>query len=84
MPERCRLNLKKKANFVANLDEATNVVRETHTRDTGCEVIMKDDKRQTLDARSASSPKEAEIVTTLREKQRVWVLQLIFNKLLLQ
>ena len=45
MFERCRLNLPNNADLVANLDEATNVVRETHTRDTGCEVIMKDDKR---------------------------------------
>jgi hypothetical protein len=79
MFERCRLNLPNNADFVADWDEATNVVRETHTRDTGCEVIMKEVKRYILDAKSASSPNEAEIVTTLREKQRVWVFQLIFN-----
>jgi hypothetical protein len=41
MFERFRLNLPNNADFVADWDEATNVVRETHTRDIGCEVIMK-------------------------------------------
>jgi hypothetical protein len=56
---RSSLNLTNKVVLVASLDESTNVVRETHTRDDGCvEVMIKENKRQIMDARSASSPKK--------------------------
>ena len=45
MFERCRLNLTNKADLVANMDQPTNVVRETHTLDAGCvEVLIKENK----------------------------------------
>jgi hypothetical protein len=77
MLERCRLNLTTKADLVAILDEATNVVRETHTRDTGCVEGM-------IKEKEVNRGREVKIVTTIHEKQKVWVLQLHFNKLLRQ
>jgi hypothetical protein len=59
---RSRLNLTNKTVLVASLDEATNVVRETHTRDNGCvEVMIKENERLIMDARSASSPKKRKL-----------------------
>jgi hypothetical protein len=77
MLERCRLNLTTKADLVAILDEATNVVRETHARDTGCVEVM-------IKEKEVNRGREVKIVTTIHEKQKVWVLQLHFNKLLRQ
>jgi hypothetical protein len=46
MLEHCPLNRTNKADLVASLDSATNVVREARTRDTGCvKVKTKENKR---------------------------------------
>jgi hypothetical protein len=61
------------------------VVREAHTRDTGCvEVLIKEQKRLTLDARSASSLQRSENYNRTPRKQNDSVIQRDLSKLLLQ